>query len=178
MLIHTLFYNPITIYVFGHELTHALSTWLCGGEVKGFKVSSKGGSTSVTKSNLFISLAPYLFPIYTIVATAAYFGVTLAMRRFTEIVYHILYMKYYIFAVGFTWAFHMVLTADIARRRQSDFAALGHFLSIVVIYIANVNVLMVILNAIFDEVQMEVFWTDAAYITRDVYAAVFSQLFR
>src|SRR4051812_42665268 len=31
--------KPMWIYVFGHELTHAISTWLCGGSVQRFKVT-------------------------------------------------------------------------------------------------------------------------------------------
>ena len=35
--------KPMWIYVFGHELTHALWTWACAGKVKKFKVTSQGG---------------------------------------------------------------------------------------------------------------------------------------
>src|SRR5262245_32867548 len=34
--------KPMWVYVFGHELTHALWTWLFGGRVRKFKVTSKG----------------------------------------------------------------------------------------------------------------------------------------
>src|SRR5262245_28926576 len=35
--------KPMWVYVFGHELTHALWAWLFGGRVKKFKVTAKGG---------------------------------------------------------------------------------------------------------------------------------------
>ena len=39
IVIFLLLPKPMWLYVFGHELTHALWTWLHGGEVKNFKVS-------------------------------------------------------------------------------------------------------------------------------------------
>src|SRR5260221_1208525 len=56
--------KPIRIYVFGHELTHAVWTWIFGGKVKQFKVGSGGGHVVVTTNNFVIALAPYFFPLY------------------------------------------------------------------------------------------------------------------
>ena len=46
--------KPMWIYVFGHELTHALWTWVFGGRVKRFKVTSKGGHVIIDKNNFVI----------------------------------------------------------------------------------------------------------------------------
>ncbi len=51
--------KPMWIYVFGHELTHALWTWLFGGKVKKMKVTSDGGHVIISKTNFLIALAPY-----------------------------------------------------------------------------------------------------------------------
>src|SRR6516165_1022198 len=40
--------RPILIYVFGHELTHALWVWLMGGRVSRFRVSRDGGHVVTT----------------------------------------------------------------------------------------------------------------------------------
>ncbi len=58
--------KPMLVYVFGHELTHAVWTWLCGGRVKRFKASASGGHVILTKSNFLIALAPYFFPLYAV----------------------------------------------------------------------------------------------------------------
>lgn len=47
--------KPMWAYVFGHELTHALWTWLFAGQVKRFKVSAKGGEVAVTRTNFLIN---------------------------------------------------------------------------------------------------------------------------
>ena len=55
--------KPMLVYVFGHELTHALWTWLFGGRVKRFKATSNGGHVVISKTNFLIVLAPYFFPL-------------------------------------------------------------------------------------------------------------------
>ena len=60
------------IYVFGHELTHALWTWLFGGQVKKMKVSSSGGHVIISKTNFLIALAPYFFPLYAVIVVGVF----------------------------------------------------------------------------------------------------------
>ena len=54
--VYALLPKPMWVYVFGHELTHALWTWLFGGKVKKFKVSALGGHVVITKSNFLIAI--------------------------------------------------------------------------------------------------------------------------
>ena len=63
LVVFLLLPKPMLLYVFGHELTHALWTWVFGGRVKKFKVTGKGGHVVITKSNFIIVLAPYFFQI-------------------------------------------------------------------------------------------------------------------
>src|SRR6266404_2956380 len=46
--------KPMWVYVVGHELTHALWTWLFGGRVRKFKASSEGGEVVISKNNFLI----------------------------------------------------------------------------------------------------------------------------
>ena len=72
VVIYLLLPKPMWVYVFGHELTHALWTWLFGGKVKKFKVSATGGHVVVTKSNFVIALAPYFFPLYAVLVVLCF----------------------------------------------------------------------------------------------------------
>ena len=72
IVIFTMLPKPMWIYVFGHELTHALWTWAFGGSVKKFKASASGGHVVVTKSNFLIALAPYFFPLYAVIVVAVF----------------------------------------------------------------------------------------------------------
>jgi hypothetical protein len=66
--------KPMLLYVFGHELTHAVWTWLMGGRVKRFKAGAKGGHVVVTKNNFVICLAPYFFPLYAVLVVLVFLG--------------------------------------------------------------------------------------------------------
>ncbi len=54
--------RPLLVYVFGHELTHALWVWLMGGRVSQFRVRRDGGHIITDRNNFWIALAPYFFP--------------------------------------------------------------------------------------------------------------------
>ena len=78
LVIFLLLPKPMWLYVFGHELTHALWTWLFGGQVKKMKVSSEGGHVVVSKTNFVIALAPYFFLATATQALRVSIGVTLS----------------------------------------------------------------------------------------------------
>ncbi len=60
--------RPRGIYVLGHELTHALAVWMSGGKVHSLQASSKGGKVLSDRVSPWISLAPYIFPFYPMIA--------------------------------------------------------------------------------------------------------------
>src|SRR6516164_6115980 len=72
LVIYLLLPKPMMAYVFGHKLTHVVWTWLFGGRVKRFKVSAAGGHVVVTRSNFLIALAPYFFPLYTLLVVGVF----------------------------------------------------------------------------------------------------------
>ena len=128
--------KPMRLYVFGHELTHALWTWLFLGRVKKFKASAKGGHVVVTKSNFLIVLAPYFFPLYAVGVIAAFaLGHLLFGWTRNLVCFHLL--------LGAAYAFHVTLTWHILQNRQSDITSEGYLFSAVVIFLGNITVLLV-----------------------------------
>ncbi|KAB2660730.1 MAG: hypothetical protein DVB32_04435 [Verrucomicrobia bacterium] len=130
--------KPMWVYVFGHELTHALWTWAFGGRVKKFKVTAKGGHVIITKTNFFISLAPYFFPLYA-VCVAVFFLIGDLIWNWHR------YQWVFHFLLGAAYAFHVTLTLFILRTRQSDITDHGWFFSIVVIWLGNFGTLLLAL---------------------------------
>lgn len=128
--------KPMWIYVFGHELTHALWTWLCGGKVKKMKVTSNGGHVIVTKTNFLITLAPYFFPLYA-VGVIAIFGAGHWFWGWQE------FMVYFDMLLGAAYAFHVTLTFHTLQTQQSDVTSQGYLFSAVVIYLGNAGLLLV-----------------------------------
>jgi hypothetical protein len=133
--------KPMWLYVVGHELTHALWTWAFGGRVTAFKASAKGGHVVVSKSNAFIVLAPYFFPLYSILWAGAFLLATWAFGWHG----HDFWFR---LGVGLTYAFHVTLTAHVLRNRQPDIDGEGWLFSAVLVWLLHVIVLLVALPAV------------------------------
>ena len=128
--------KPMLVYVFGHELTHALWTWACGGRVKKFKASAKGGHVVITKSNFLIALAPYFFPLYAVLVILVFVIGNLIWRWESH-------APWFHFLLGAAYAFHVTLTWHILQTQQSDITEQGYLFSATVIWIGNVLVLLI-----------------------------------
>ncbi len=144
MTIYWMLPKPMWIYVFGHEITHALWTWLFGGRVKKFKVTSKGGHVIIDKTNFVIALAPYFFPIYA------------AMVGLVFVIGHLIwdwsrYAMAFHLLLGAAYAFHVTLTWHILKTRQSDITSQGLLFSAVVIFLGNVLVLLLGLSPLLGQ---------------------------
>lgn len=130
--------KPLWLYVMGHETTHVLWTWLCGGRVRQFRVSSAGGHVRVSKANSVITLAPYFFPFYPLVWALGFLvGRWLWDWQFDSPLFHM--------GLGITYAFHVTLTAYVLRIRQPDIVQEGAFFSAMVIWLGNATVLLIAL---------------------------------
>jgi hypothetical protein len=136
LAIYLLLPKPMWVYVFGHELTHALWTWVMGGQVKRFRASASGGHVLVTKSNFLIALAPYFFPLYAVLvmvvfAAGRWFWSWQACSPW----FHLL--------LGAAYAFHVTLTWHVLKSSQSDITEQGYLFSAVIIFLGNVGVLLI-----------------------------------
>jgi hypothetical protein len=135
VVIYLLLPKPMWVYVVGHELTHALWTWVMGGQVKKFKASADGGQVIVTKHNFVIALAPYFFPLYAVLVVLVFVvGDLLWGWRPYVVWFHLL--------LGAAYAFHVTLTLYILRYRQSDITEQGYLFSAVIIFLGNIAVLL------------------------------------
>ena len=141
--------KPMWVYVFGHELTHALWAWLFGGKVKRFKATRKGGHVVVTRSNFLIALAPYFFPVYAVFVVLVFgIGHWLWDWSRARVWFHLL--------LGVAYAFHVTLTWSILKTRQTDIVQQGYLFSAVVIWLGNAAVLVLGIPLLTDRVGV---WT-------------------
>ena len=145
--------RPMLIYVFGHELTHALWVLLMGGRVSRFRVGREGGHIVTDRNNFWIALAPYFFPIYSILAIAIYGGLSLFydVQPFGRLLYGI---------IGATWAFHSTFTFWMITQNQTDLSDNGTFFSLVLIYLMNLAVLTVMLIVASTQITFAALATD------------------
>ena len=122
---------PVRTYVLAHELTHALWGTMMGARVFRMRVSRSSGSVTMSKSNFLITLAPYFFPLYTVMVIAGYYLLSL----FCDV--HD-YELFWLGLVGFTWGFHFTFTISTLLQHQSDIKEYGVVFSYVLIYLLNV----------------------------------------
>ena len=130
LLLYLLLPRPVRTYVLAHELTHALWGALLGAKVSRLRVSEEGGSVTLSKSNFLITLAPYFFPLYTVLVVLGYYVASVFVSIEA-------YYLYWLAWVGFTWGFHLTFTVSTLLRRQSDIQEYGRLFSYGVIYLFN-----------------------------------------
>jgi hypothetical protein len=147
--------RPILLYVFGHELTHAVWIWLMGGRVSRFRVGREGGHVITNRTNFWIALAPYFFPLYSILTIAIYGALTVFahMQPHGRILYAV---------IGATWAFHLTFTIWMIPKNQTDLRDHGTFFSLVVIYLLNLVLLCVMLIVASTQITFASFGNDLA----------------
>lgn len=151
--VHILFRRLIIVHVFGHELTHALWSMLFGGKVREIYVSGReGGYTTYTKGNFLVSLAPYFFPLYALVFLGLY---KVVEDR---------YKAPLLFLIGFSAAFHVLLTLHSIRVGQADLRETGMVFSLAFIYLMNCVVLGFLLCALSPKLGAVDFLKDGASV--------------
>jgi len=136
MIIFSIFHKFLTLYVFGHEFTHWLTAKTFFRRTTKFSVTSKGGSVSVDNPNIWIILSPYFIPIYTLIIVGIY-GLYIFIDHSPK--------PYIIFTfnilIGFSYAFHIILTAYALSKGQNDLKEHGFILSITLILFMNTLIL-------------------------------------
>jgi hypothetical protein len=142
IVLERIFNRPMWLYVFGHELTHAISGLLTGARIYQFKASSKGGEVRLSKSNAFVAISPYIIPLYLIVVVALY---AIIKNWYSS---QWLDMGFQ-FLLGATLAFHISLTAHAVHRHQSDLKVMGMFLSVVIITLGNALIMGILGVSLF-----------------------------
>ena len=142
--------RPLVLYVFGHELTHALWVWMLGGRVSDFHVSRRGGHIISDKQNFWIALAPYFFPLYSIAVIGAY-GVGTLFWNMEP------YHRWLYALIGITWAFHVSFALWMIPKGQTDLTYYGTFFSLVIIYLMNLAVLTLLLVIASPHVTWRIF---------------------
>ncbi len=147
--------RPMWFYVFGHELTHAVWTWICGGRVFRFRVTAAGGLVQTDRANFFIALAPYFFPIYSLLVLWLWWLTGFWVRLDS--------VEWLLFSLlGFTWGFHAAFTALMIPTSQQDITDHGWTFSLSLIYLANLVLILGFLLAISPGAGRRALWDGLA----------------
>ncbi|MBQ8032423.1 MAG: M50 family metallopeptidase [Elusimicrobiaceae bacterium] len=159
--VHYKYYNFSRLYVFMHEMTHAVAAILCGVRIKDVRVGQASGYVKMSRTNTFIALAPYFVPGYVVLLAMLY----LLLSFFMDLTP---YRHVMLFLVGFFMTFHFIQTFHtLWEADQPDLQlAGGKFFSCVSIVLANMLVLAVVLKILFPQ---DVFlWTAVKEVAAQV----------
>ncbi len=137
------FPRPMWIYVFGHELTHALAVYLQGGKVLGFRVASRGGHVKTDTINWWITLSPYFVPLYCLIWIALWMTINFyhPIQGYQWLLYGV---------VGITWGFHLTFTVSMIKLGQTDLSSQGYLFSIVIILLINLLLIELFLTGVME----------------------------
>ncbi len=143
--------RPVVLYVLGHELTHALWSTLFGGKASNLRITRTGGSVRVTVINIWVILAPYFFPLYTILVGVSF--ILLGLFVPVQPYYH-----WFLFLIGFTLQFHYFTTGDALRRDQPDIREAGLVVSLALIPLLNLVLIVLLLHFALPEMSLLSDW--------------------
>ena len=130
----------VRLYIWGHELTHALWGLLTGARVGPIRVRSTGGSVSLSDAGVWTTLAPYFVPFYTVIVVLLrlLLGLTIDMTRWEPV---------WLFLIGLTWSFHFTYTLRSLMQHQPDIQTFGRLFSYSLILLFNLLLLGYLLVA-------------------------------
>ena len=129
------------LYVAGHELTHAFFAMLFRGKVSEIRITAtEGGHIKTDRSNFVITLAPYFFPFYTILAILIWAILEWQFIDFTN------NQRFWLYGtIGLTWLFHIGYTVWMLQREQTDIKVNGRLFSYTVILLINLLLISALL---------------------------------
>ncbi len=147
-------WRPVRSYVFGHEVSHLLVARAFGGKILDWDFSATGGYVETTKSNTWITLAPYLLPFYSLIVLLLFglvgmFANLHGMQRIElgSLALNFKPVWFFYAMLGLTWCFHATFTCKTVRIQQSDLQWNGEFFSMLLIFLVNVLLLVALFVA-------------------------------
>ncbi len=169
-LMFVLLPRPTRVYVFAHEMTHALFARMQGARVRHVEVGSDRGSVQLSRTHLLTLLAPYFFPLYsvllTLVLAALAHWLPVAGLRIPGLA-----------LLGVSWGFHFCFTIGSLSQHQTDLDRCGYVFGYAWIAFLNLVLLacgLLAANAFAPE-PFRVLWYES---TLQSYAAVWETLLR
>lgn len=148
LAIYLFIWEPALIYNKGHKLLEVIFSF--------FKP--------------LVNVAPFLLPIYTILLFIIYGLLSIGIKSEWLI-------EYMLFGIGFSSILHLVFAAKTIRSKKGDFLKSNYIFGFSFIFILNVMLLAFGLSFIFAKFSFVNFCNISFNITKDIYYAVFKQLF-
>ena len=126
LFVHFLVRKPERMYLWAHEFTHLFVAKMFLRRVHGFHITSRsGGKVVIDRTNVAIDLAPYVVPLYNVVALLP---VTLVGGGDAR--------RIYLGAAGFLFSMHLCFSVEGFIDGQPDVRRSGRVFSLAVVALA------------------------------------------
>jgi hypothetical protein len=132
--LHFMVLKPTFIYTLGHEMTHIIWSIPFGASIKDVRIRRTGGFVNLSKTNSLIRLAPYFFPLFTV------------LTAMSALIVNPVYLPVVFLLVGATLSHHLISTFETLSVGQPDIKKTGAIFSLPIIFISNLVVVVLILN--------------------------------
>ncbi|MDP8212315.1 MAG: hypothetical protein P9X22_03365 [Candidatus Zapsychrus exili] len=130
------FVNGVVTFVLCYLFLHSFS--------KIYDIIKKGIESAVQFTAPFNGILANIIPVFLLVVLGFFYLSEVVMDQSK-------YNHMFIFLTGFTFAFHIVLSARALRGNETGLGKLGYFFTIGIIFLSNVTMLVFVLDKIFDQ---------------------------
>lgn len=148
LVFYLFIYKPAKIYQAGQKVTEAT-----------FRFFSP-----------LVRVASFVAPIYSIILFLIYILISIFVKTDSL-------LQFFMFLIGLTIALHLVFSAGILHSRKDDFLMINYLFSFGFIYIINVALLALGFSILFESFSWLNFAKSSFQIGRDIFSAIFNQLF-
>ncbi len=147
------------LYVLGHELTHWLTAKAFRRQTGKLRIGKVEGSVSVQHPNIWIILAPYFFPFYTVI--------WIVVVKIIQIWYDGLGLLIVLYlGIGLTYAYHIFMTMLALSKEQTDLKMYGYSFSLCLIILINFFIVYCGLSFFSDNMDYSITLLKKSYTTQ------------
>jgi len=165
LLFFFLFGAPVKSYILEHELSHVLFALMSGVKVKDVSLKSDRAWVKTERVTIFIALAPYSLPLYTLILIILYKLISIIYKN--RVLLIIVY-----FLLGISLSFHIVATIHYIQLDQPDMKRYGYFSSLVLIFTWSLIILALLCALIFDEIELVNYFRISLSNALDMYSMI------
>ena len=162
LILFTVFGAPVKSYILEHELSHMIFALLSGVRISSVSFKRSNAYVKTDRINIFIALAPYSLPLYTVMLVILYRLIRhIAMSPFADSVFCFLF--------GVTLSFHFIATIHYIQLDQPDMKRYGYFSSVVFITTWSIVIISIMLAFMFSDIQFILYFRSSLRETIQIY---------
>jgi hypothetical protein len=165
LLVFMIFGAPVKSYILEHELSHMLFALLSGIRIQRVSFKSSNAYVKTERINIFIALAPYSLPLYTVI-------LLLPFRLLHLITDEPLVFNIFCLFIGMSLSFHIASTIHYVQIEQPDLRRYGYFSSLILVFTWSIIILSLLFTLMFRGVQLVSYYKAVFAEAGDLYRGI------